>query len=1005
MIDELRMHYIDEGPKDSSVVVFLHGEPSWSYLYRDMTKCMVEQGYRVIVPDLVGFGKSDKLTNLSDYTYERQVNWTKTLLLDSLKLQNINLFVQDWGGLIGLRILTENTANFRKVAVANTALPTGDSIFVVGENFKQWQNVALNSPNFNIGDFIERGTFVDLTDAEVAAYNAPFPSEEFKKGARQMPQLVPTTPNDPASEANRKAWEVLSKLQLPFLTLYSDMNTVGQEFEKYFQDIVPGAKNQPHQLLKNGNHFLQEDNAPELCTILQKYFESDSVVNPDTTNVDSLLLYAKSFPPMPRNTADLIPFVGGLPTFSSGTPFSDLEFTAFDTDYIDGENSGGDVFYPVDPSDEFPGSDKVKLIRCVLNSDLDFNYMSSKKDRVILGTYESEHAYFTKGIDNIDNDYAVILQFDYKLGRIQLKGKPDDYKLIYGTTENGCQTTGWYLFSIKEATPDLIAFIFPCNDLEPSVSGNPPNNLLALCNEDKLLSLTDPVQFIYAKEKSENVSIENSILQFGGKGKEIVGGMTVDKDGNIYLMGLTDSNLDNKTDAENEIFISKIDTLGNVKWVTELAMKEGTFLKDGVCDDDYIYVCGRTLGNLPGFTNAGKWDGLILKLNLIDGSIIAMNQWGNQAIDGYGSIVLDDDGNLFVSAQGSPEGVTTPDDSYLVAKHRTSDLGNVWRVIEPTTAPGFSASAEAWGGLTYVKGIQAGNGRLIAAGWYIAQAGANAFISIYENLNALKPTRPHSITLNSPQGATADWILDNVVDSQGNLYFGGFTTGNFGSQPKGEGDAYIVKYSPTLSNPRFIQFGTSKSENIYKLSIDKDDNIYAVGYTYGDYAGKNADLSNETADIYVQKLDANLNLLDKIQFGTPYEERANAKLLGDRLYIGGITEGSLAGKSHGTFDGYALALNTKDLSFVKFNTPTSVSQVDEWKVGIHPNPASKEINVKLPSEENYNYKIFNQIGTSCQVGKIINQSINIETLHSGVYFLLINNIDNKTYSGRFIKVD
>ncbi len=245
MVDNLRMHYVDEGHPDSSVVVFLHGEPSWSYLYRDMINCMVAEGYRVIAPDLIGFGRSDKLTNLDDYSYARQVAWTKTLLLDSLNLSNIRIFMQDWGGLIGLRIVAENPDRFSRIAVANTALPTGDSIFVVGEDFGLWQNFALNSPNFNIGQLIQNGTFTTLTPDEVAAYNAPFPSEIYKKGARQMPQLVPTSPNDPASQANKEAWQVLSQLQTPFLTLYSDMNTVGQEFQYYFQDIVPGAQGNP----------------------------------------------------------------------------------------------------------------------------------------------------------------------------------------------------------------------------------------------------------------------------------------------------------------------------------------------------------------------------------------------------------------------------------------------------------------------------------------------------------------------------------------------------------------------------------------------------------------------------------------------------------------------------------------------------------------------------------------------------------------------------------------
>jgi pimeloyl-ACP methyl ester carboxylesterase len=1009
IINGLRMHYVDEGHPDSSVVVMLHGEPSWSYLYRDMIKCMVASGYRVIAPDLIGFGKSDKLTKLTDYTYERQVAWTKTLLLDSLKLSNINLFVQDWGGLIGLRILAENQQFFRKIAAGNTALPTGDSIFVVGENFSQWQNFAANSPNFDIGQFVARGTVTGLTTAEIAAYNAPFPSEEYKKGARQMPQLVPTKATDPATPANKKAWEVLSKLQLPFLTLFSDENTVGQEFEKIFQDIIPGAKGQPHKLLKGGGHFYQEDNTAELCEILKVYFRGGIINNPVDTTSNTCLNAAKAFPPMPKGAGDLISFNPGqgLPTFGSGTPFNDLEFTLYDSDYIDGENGGSDVFLPVDPSDDYPGSNKVKIIKTVLNSDLDFNYRNNaKRDRIILGTAESGNPYFLKGADRIDNDYLSLLHFDYRFGRVQLPGAPAHYQLLYASKDQGVKTTGNYLFYTKGGGCDLIAFIFPCDSLVPAISGNPPQNKRALCNEDGILSLTNPNQFIFAKPLIKTPAIQKGIGQFGSNGKEIVGGMTTDSKGFIYAVGLTDGNLDNKTDAENEIFITKMDSLGKTLWTTELAMKEGTFLKDAICDDEFIYAAGRTLGNLPGFTNAGRWDGILLKLRLDNGSIVAMNQWGNQAIDGYGSVILDDNGNLFVSAQGSPAGQSTTDDSYLVAKHKKSDLSNVWRVIEPTVATGFSASAEAWGGLTYVKGNTPGNGRLISAGWYIAQAGANAFISIYENLNDIKPSRPHSIVLNSPQGATADWILDNVADSKGNLYFAGFTTGNFQGNNLGEGDAYIVKYSPTLTNPVFKQVGTVKSDQFYKLDIDENDVLYATGYTYGDFAGKNADPTNESGDVIVVKFDSNLNEIGKVQFGTPYEDRANARLLGNKLYIAGMTEGSMCGTSKGSFDGYALALHTKDLSFVDFRLPTAKKEELAFarEIKIYPNPAYQTLFVET-SRQDINFTIVNQQGMVLMKGNLIQEgSIDISKLNNGMHFILFEE-DGVYTSKKFIKID
>ncbi len=710
---------------------------------------------------------------------------------------------------------------------------------------------------------------------------------------------------------------------------------------------------------------------------------------------------------MPRNTGDMVSFVGGLPTFSSGTPFNDLEFTSFDTDYIDGENSGGDTFYPVDPADPSPGSDKVKLVRCVLNTDLDNNYQNVKRDRIILGTYEHGKPFFLKGADGLDNDYAVVLHLDFDHGAIQLAGQQNDYRLLYGTTADSCKTEGWYLFYTKNNAYDLVAFIFPCDDLEPSVSGNPPMATQALCNADKVLSLTNAQQFVFAQPIETQPAIEGGIAQFGGNGKEITGGMSVDQLGNVYLLGLTDSNLDGNTDASNEIFVSKIDSLGNVLWVMELATKEGTFLKDGVCDEEHIYVAGRTLGNLPGFTNAGRWDGIILKLRLSDGVIVAMNQWGNAGIDGYGSIILDDDGNLFVAAQGAPLGAATTDDSYLVAKHKKSDLSNVWRVIEPTVATGFSASAEAWGGLTYVKGSVPGDGRLVAAGWYIANAGANAFISIYENLNETTPIRPHSIILNAPPGATADWILDNVSDSQGNLYFAGFTTGNLQGTNLGEGDAFLVKYSPTLTNPVFKQFGTPKSDHVYKLDIDENDILYATGYTYGNYAQPNADPTLQTGDVYVQKFDSQLNMLEKTQFGTPHEDRANALLLKDKLYVAGTTEGAMVGPSKGSFDGYALALNRSNLQVHNFDNPSSTV---EWQgksgIKLFPNPTNGRFNIETWGDQYTDYMLLNLQGLIVLSGKLeaITTEIDLSALSNGVYVMQVRSKEGVLNKSKIVKI-
>lgn len=699
---------------------------------------------------------------------------------------------------------------------------------------------------------------------------------------------------------------------------------------------------------------------------------------------------AATFSTMPRGTVDMIPFVQGFPTFASGAPFNDLDFTLLDTDYMDGENSGGDVFMPVDPSDPMPGEDEVKYIRCVLNTDLNQAYGSADADRIILGTHEIGSPFFLRGADGIDNDYAVIQHLDFEAGYIQLKGTATDYELIYCTPAEGCQTEGWYLFYTANGAIDLVAFVYPCWDIEPSISGNPPNNPNPICNSDSLLSLTNPNHFKYAQPISTVVSIPNGITQFGSNGKEIIGGMTVDSQGNSYLFGGTDGNLDGGTDADNEIFVIKLDVNGNQQWVTELAVSEGTILKDGIADAQYLYVCGRTLGSLPGFTNAGKWDGILLKIDLADGQIVATDQWGNAGIDGYGNVEQDDNGNIFVSAQGSPVGQGGTDDVYLVAKHSKSDLSSIWRVLNAPNATGFVASSEAWGGLTYVPGQTPGDGRLVAGGWYFSNLGANAFVSVYEDLNTDNPTRPHSEIINA-QGIRAEWVLDNAVDSQGNIYVAGFTTGNLGSPPLGEGDAYLIKYSPQLTDPVYRQFGTDKCDLIRKLMI-QDDTLYAIGYTYGDYIGSNADPARLSADVIVQKLDTDLNLLNGTQFGTPHEERGFGFVQGANLWIGGMTEGYLTGNSNGSFDGFLSAVKTTDLTFTQPVILSVDDTVEASEISVYPNPASAIVHLDLGTYKDQltAIELFDVLGQEIRNMTLQNDQIDISNLPSGIYFIRLH---------------
>jgi hypothetical protein len=621
---------------------------------------------------------------------------------------------------------------------------------------------------------------------------------------------------------------------------------------------------------------------------------------------------AASFPPMPRETVDLIPFAGSTPTFASGTPIADTNYTLFDTDYMDGENGGYDVFLPVDPSDQFPGADTVKLIRCALNTDLDLVYGVTPGDRIILGTAEQPQPFFRRGLDGLDNDYAVILHLDYEFGHIQLRGSPAGYRLIRVTLAEGARTDGWYLFHVADGPPDLIAFIFPCDVVLPAVGGNPPSNPNPYCFGNNALSLTDPRHFRYAQPISSIPALPQALAQLGGPGKDIVGGLTVDDLGNVYVVGAGDSNLDAGGDDDaDKIFVTRIGNDGSTAWTTELPLPDGSFLWDAAADNQYLYVAGRTLGALPGFTNAGRWDGILLKLRLRDGAIVATNQWGNPGIDGYGNIVLDGRGHLYVSGQGAPPGPATIDNAYLVAKHRTSDLTNVWRAIDPVAVSGFAASAEAWGGLSLVRGSTPEQDRLVVAGWYFAAQGADAFVSVYLNLQNPTPSRPHFLTIRST-GARAEWGFDSAVGPQGHIYLVGYTTGALQGSPLGRGDAFVMRLDPDLTNPTTRQFGTAEMDTARDVSIDSQGRVWVFGYTQGSLARPNPSTQGLSCDLFVQRFDANLAPVDAFQFGTPHEEQGRALLRNDTLYVAGMTEGTLKSQTRGSFDGF-VALVESDL--------------------------------------------------------------------------------------------
>lgn len=265
----LRMHYLDEGAPDAPVVVLMHGEPSWSFLYRSMVPVLVEAGCRVVAPDLVGFGRSDKPARREDYSYARHVEWVRTLLLDHLGLDGATLFGQDWGGLVGLRVVAENPDRFARVAIGNTGLPTGEE--KVTEAFHAWRDFSQSTPDFAVGVIVSMAVTTPMPPEVVAAYDAPFPDESFKAGARSFPLLVPISADDPATAANRAAREVFMSWDKPFLTLFSDSDPITGGGERWFQQHVPGAAGQPHTTIEKAGHFLQEDKGPEIAEHLARF--------------------------------------------------------------------------------------------------------------------------------------------------------------------------------------------------------------------------------------------------------------------------------------------------------------------------------------------------------------------------------------------------------------------------------------------------------------------------------------------------------------------------------------------------------------------------------------------------------------------------------------------------------------------------------------------------------------------------------------------------------------
>jgi haloalkane dehalogenase len=264
-VDGLRIHYVDEGAADAALILMLHGEPSWSYLYRRMIPLFVAAGYRAVAPDLVGFGKSDKPAAREDYTYQRHLDWLWGWL-EAVDLRAITLICQDWGSLLGLRLVAEHSERFARVVLTNGGLPTGDG--EMPRAFAAWRLLSQRGPVLPVGRIVQMGCKTQLSHDVIRAYEAPFPDDRYKAGARVFPTLVPTRPDDPASAPNRMAWRSLMRFERPFLCAFSDGDPITAGGDAPFRRLVRGAQGQPHTTIEGAGHFVQEDKGEELARVV-----------------------------------------------------------------------------------------------------------------------------------------------------------------------------------------------------------------------------------------------------------------------------------------------------------------------------------------------------------------------------------------------------------------------------------------------------------------------------------------------------------------------------------------------------------------------------------------------------------------------------------------------------------------------------------------------------------------------------------------------------------------
>ena len=262
----LRIAYVEAGPPTGEPVLLLHGEPSWSFLYRKVIPVLAGAGLRAIAPDLIGFGRSDKPAETADHSYAGHVEWIRAFAFDALGLEGVTLVGQDWGGLIGLRLVAEHPGRFARVVAANTGLPTGDQ--PMPDVWLRFREVVRTAPALSVSRLVQSGCQTTLSPGVLAAYEAPFPEPSYAAAVRAMPDLVPAAPDNPASEANRAAWRQLATWDRPFLVAFSDRDPITGSMAPVLKRTMPGAAGRQHPVLEGAGHFLQEDAGEQLGAII-----------------------------------------------------------------------------------------------------------------------------------------------------------------------------------------------------------------------------------------------------------------------------------------------------------------------------------------------------------------------------------------------------------------------------------------------------------------------------------------------------------------------------------------------------------------------------------------------------------------------------------------------------------------------------------------------------------------------------------------------------------------